>query len=217
LIPQTFYYVYAYARLGETTDPPIFAIPSGNFGNLTAGVLARRMGLPVARFVAATNVNDIVPAYLESGVFRSRPSQQTLSSAMDVGDPSNFARLLALYGGDRGRMAADIWGYSVTDAETLSGMRALYTRYGYVADPHTAVGYLGLTRAQRNDPTALGIVLATAHPAKFAESCRAATGCAIELPERLRACLTLPKQAVPLAPTDSALRAYLLQGRGDDS
>lgn len=214
LIPQAFYYVYAYAQLCDANAAPIFAVPSGNFGNLTAGALARRMGLPVTRFVAATNVNDVVPAYLESGLFEPRPSRQTLSSAMDVGDPSNFARLMALYGGDRAVMAADIYGYSFTDAETLDGMRTLYTRYGYVADPHTAVGYLGLVRAQRDDPSAPGIALATAHPAKFAESCRLATGRDVDLPERLRACLDRPKRAVPLPATDEALRAILLQDVG---
>lgn len=217
LIPQAFYYAYAYAQLCDPDARPIFAVPSGNFGNLTAGVLARRMGLPVRFFVAATNVNDVVPAYLASGRFEPRPSQQTLSSAMDVGDPSNFARLLALYDGDRSRMGADIHGYSFTDGETLDGMRSLYTRYGYVADPHTAVGYLGVIRSRRGDVSSVGIVLATAHPTKFAESVRAAIGQEIELPERLRATLERPKQAIRLPATDTALRAFLLRGAGEEN
>jgi threonine synthase len=130
---------------------------------------------------------------------------------MDVGDPSNFARLQALYGGDSARMSRDIHGHSFTDDETRDGMRVLYARYGYLADPHTAVGYLGLARARRGDPNAPGIVLATAHPAKFAESCRIATGVEVALPERLRACLDRPKQAIALPATDGALRAFLLQ------
>ncbi len=184
LIPQTFYYAYAYAQLHDKATPPVFAVPSGNFGNLTAGVLAQRMGMPCAGFVAATNANDVVPVYLASGRFTARPSQQTHSSAMDVGDPSNFARLLALYGGDRARMARDIRGYSASDEDTLGAMRELYDRYGYVADPHTAVGYRGLQRSLNDlgdTNQQQGIVLATAHPAKFAETCHEALGIEIEV------------------------------------
>jgi threonine synthase len=209
--------VYACAQLGAEAPPPVFAVPSGNFGNLTAGLIAHRMGLPVERFVAATNVNDVVPAYLDSGMFAARPSRQTLSSAMDVGDPSNFARMLTLYNGSRERIARDVRGYGCDDAQTLAGMRELRDRYGYLADPHTAVGYLGLMRylgdtGHSGDMDGLrpGIVLATAHPAKFAEVWREALGEEIELPERLRACLARPKQATKMPPTDEALRAFLL-------
>jgi threonine synthase len=226
LLPQTFYYAHAWAQLGAEAVPPIFAVPSGNFGNLTAGLIAQRMGLPVERFVAATNVNDVVPEYLDSGVFAARPSRQTLSSAMDVGDPSNFARMLALYDGSRERMARDIRGYHYDDAETLAGMRELHDRYGYLADPHTAVGYLGLMQYRQDSGdsgdsgnsgdsgdsggTRPGIVLATAHPAKFAEVWREELGEEITLPERLRACLARPKQATQMPPTDEALRTLLL-------
>ena len=214
LIPQTFYYAYAYAQLREKSSPPVFAVPSGNFGNLTAGVLAQRMGMPCAGFVAATNANDVVPAYLASGRFTPRPSQQTHSSAMDVGDPSNFARLLALYGGDHARMAREIHGNSVSDDDTLAAMRELYDRYGYVADPHTAVGYRGLSRYLHglgDTNQQQGIVLATAHPAKFAETCREALGIEVELPESLRACLAQPKRAIIMPAEDEALRAFLLE------
>ncbi len=211
LLPQTFYYAAAFAQLGAGRAEPLFAVPSGNFGNLTAGLLARRMGMPARGFLATTNVNDIVPSYLVSGIFAPRASRRTLSSAMDVGDPSNFARMLALFANDRARMAAEIRGYRATDAETLVGMRELYDAYGYVADPHTAVGYLG-SQSDRAEYGVAGprIVLATAHPAKFAEVCRAALGIEVELPEALREALTLPKQATPLAPTDAALRDFLL-------
>jgi threonine synthase len=215
LIPQTFYYAYAYAQLRDKATPPVFAVPSGNFGNLTAGVLAQRMGMPCAGFVAATNANDVVPVYLASGRFTPRPSRQTRSSAMDVGDPSNFARLLALYGGDRARMARDIHGYSASDEDTLAAMRELYDRYGYVADPHTAVGYRGLlgylSDVGDTGRRQQGIVLATAHPAKFAEICREALGIEVELPERLRACLAQPKQKITIPAEDEALRAFLLR------
>jgi threonine synthase len=212
LIPQTFYYVWAYARLRNKAISPVFSVPSGNFGNLTAGLIAHRMGLPAERFVAATNANDEVPAYLASGLFSPRPSVQTLSSAMDVGNPSNFARMLALYDGDQARMARDVRGYGFSDAETLAGMRALFERYGYIADPHTAVAYLGLTRFLDDAPGPhQGIVLSTAHPAKFPEACRDAIGRDVELPERLRACLEMPKQATTIPATGDALRALLLQ------
>lgn len=212
LIPQIFYYIFAYAQVTEKALPVVFAVPSGNFGNLTAGLIAQRMGLPVAHFIAATNGNDVVPAYLHSGLFRPRGSVRTLSSAMDVGDPSNFARMLALYDDDRERMADDIAGFSFTDEETLDGIRELFSRYGYVADPHTAVGYLGLTRYLHGaDTTAQGIVLSTAHPAKFAEVVREALGREVALPERLRACLERPKQAVTLPATTAALRTFLLE------
>jgi threonine synthase len=212
LIPQTFYYIYAYAQLRDTSARPVFSVPSGNFGNLTAGLIAHRMELPAERFVAATNANDVVPAYLASGVFTPRPSQPTRSSAMDVGDPSNFARVLALYGGDRERLARDLRAYGFDDAQTLAAIRALYDRYGYVADPHTAVGYLGLMRYREESPGPhTGIVLATAHPAKFADPTREALGFAVELPERLRVCLDRPKQAISLPADDAALRAFLLE------
>jgi threonine synthase len=211
LIPQSFYYVWAHAQLPDASAPSAFAVPSGNFGNLTAGLLAQRMGLPVERFVAATNANDVVPAYLTSGDFVPRPSQSTLSSAMDVGDPSNFARMLALYSGDHTALARDIRGYHFSDAETLAGMRTLYEHYGYVADPHTAVGYLGLARYRAENPGRHpGIVLSTAHPAKFAETCREALGRDVELPERLHACLDRPKQAITMPANDAALRTFLL-------
>jgi len=212
LIPQTFYYVWAYAQLRERDVPPVFAVPSGNFGNLTAGLIAHRMGLPAERFVAATNANDEVPAYLASGLFTPRPSVQTLSSAMDVGDPSNFARMLALYDGDRARMVRDIQGYRFGDTETIMGMRTLFDRYGYVADPHTAVAYLGLIHYLDDVPGPhVGIFLSTAHPAKFPEACHEALGREVEMPERLRACLTKPKQATTIPASDDALRTLLLQ------
>ena len=207
LIPQVFYYVHAYAHLSaqrsthqrERSLPVVCSVPSGNFGNLTAGLIAQRMGLPIAHFIAATNANAVVPEYLASGIFQPRDSLQTLSSAMDVGDPSNFARMCALYDQDAERMRRDITGYSVSDDETLGAMRRIYERHGYVADPHTAVAYAGFERyrAARMTPCQ-GIVLATAHPAKFPETVRAALGIEAELPERLRARLSQPAYSVPL-------------------
>ncbi len=170
LIPQSFYYFHAYARVVQRGLPVVFAVPSGNFGNLTAGLLAKRMGLPVDTFIAATNANDIVPDYLQRGEFNPRPSQQTISNAMDVGNPSNFARMLDLYGGDINKLRHDIKGYRFSDDETRNAMRAVYGAQGYTLDPHGAVGYAALRQYQRETGRDItGVFLETAHPAKFKE------------------------------------------------
>jgi threonine synthase len=166
LIPQSFYYFFAWSQL-YTPKNVVFSIPSGNFGNLTAGVLARKMGLPIHAFVASTNVNDVVPEYLNTNFFTLRPSRQTISNAMDVGNPSNFLRLLALYDNDWNYITKEIFGYALTDAETQEAMQNVFTKNNYVLDPHGAVGYLGLKKYLMNNPEAQGIFLETAHPSKF--------------------------------------------------
>jgi threonine synthase len=189
LLPQITYYVFAWADLPRAGDDLVISVPSGNFGNLTAGLLAKRMGLPVSRFVAATNVNDVVPEYLRTGRFAPRASRRTISSAMDVGNPSNFARMLALYGGDVARMREDVSGSSHADAEIRSCIAEVDRRFAGVLDPHSAVGYLGLQRALADRPDATGVFLATAHPAKFRETVEPVIGRPLSLPERLAACL----------------------------
>src|SRR6187549_3702248 len=144
LIPQSFYYFYAYAQVKDKTEPVVFSIPSGNFGNLTGGLLAKRMGLPIHHFIAATNVNDVVPEYLQTKLFKPRASRQTISNAMDVGNPSNFDRILNLYGGNFETLSSDIYGCFFTDEETQKAMRNVYSAKHYVMDPHGAIGYLGL-------------------------------------------------------------------------
>jgi threonine synthase len=186
LIPQSFYYFHAYAQRKLREKPVVFSVPSGNFGNLTAGLLAKRMGLPVAKFVAATNVNDVVPEYLETGTMRARPSRHTLSNAMDVGNPSNFARMMDLYGGDLQAVRNDIAGYAFSDAETAAVMRRVSDECGYTLDPHGAVGYLGLKKyLEANPGTVNGIFLETAHPAKFKEVVETAIHKPIALPPAL--------------------------------
>jgi threonine synthase len=212
LIPQIFYYAYGVGRLQDRSVPLVVSVPSGNFGNLTAGLIARRMGLPVTRFIAATNANDVVPQYLRTGRFHPRPSRQTLSSAMDVGDPSNFARMLALYDHDAARLGRAIRAYGVTDDETAAAMRELFDRHRYVADPHTAVGYRGLARYREERPSPVqGIVLATAHPAKFLDSCPPALRGAVDVPDQLRASLEKRKEALQLPNRYEALREVLLR------
>ena len=218
LLPQCLYYVFAATRraaLGGSA--PTICVPSGNFGNLTAGVYAWAWGLAVRGFLAATNVNDVVPVYLASGAFVPRPSLQTLSNAMDVGSPSNFERLDRLFGGDWKAMGAVIRGAAVTDAQTLETMRAIHTAHGVFVDPHTAVGCAAAKDLLRLDGTFAGeqiVVLSTAHPAKFMDVVKEATGCEPEMPERLARCLALPKQALEIGPTLPELSRYLLESFG---
>jgi threonine synthase len=211
LIPQSFYYIHAYAQLRHLDLPIVFAVPSGNFGNLTAGLLAMKMGLPVAKFVACTNVNDVVPEYLESGMFNPRPSIQTISNAMDVGNPSNFARMLDLYNNDREAMAADLYGCSFTDEETRDAMRDVYARTGYVLDPHGAVGYLGIRSYLCQYGPAAGVFLETAHPGKFRDVVEETLDRSIELPEGLKAFAAGKKQSVPMSAEFADLKEFLLK------
>jgi threonine synthase len=145
LIPQSFYYFYAWSRLKEKSNV-VFSVPSGNFGNLTAGLIAKRMGLPIRHFVASTNINDIVPEYLRTGHFNPKSSQSTISNAMDVGNPSNFARMMDLYQNDHEKLKSDVLGFDFSDAETQTTMCEVFARSKYIIDPHGAVGYLGLKK-----------------------------------------------------------------------
>jgi threonine synthase len=213
LLPQSLYYIDAAARLAQRdhAEAPVFVVPSGNFGNLTAGVYAALWGLPVAAFVAATNRNDVVPAYLERGRFEPRSSVRTMSNAMDVGNPSNFDRLLAAFGGDWQRMRSMILGCRVDEDRTADTIRRFYETSGELHDPHTAVGFaaaeqLGQERLLNRAPT---VVLGTAHPGKFAEVIREVTGETPEIPDRLRRVLDLPKKASRLGNSLSELRAFL--------
>jgi threonine synthase len=211
LIPQTLYYFAAVAQLEPSDFLPVFSVPSGNFGNLTGGLLAKRMGLGVAQFIAATNTNDVVPEFLRSGKLIPRASRHTISNAMDVGNPSNFARIVDLYDNDLQAIRRDIWGCSFNDEETLRVMHDVEQRHGYVLDPHTAVGVLGWESfAKQTTPGTRGIVLATAHPAKFAETVARAVGVRPEMPERLAAFLDRPKKSIPFPNRFSELQEFLL-------
>jgi threonine synthase len=191
----------------------VFAVPSGNLGNLTAGVLAARMGLPVSRFIAATNANDTLPEYLTTGRFRPRPSVATLSNAMDVGDPSNFARLDRLFHGSVDAMRAAILGAQVSEAETRAAIREAHARHGCVLDPHGAVAYAAARRylaSGGGGPEEAVIAMATAHPAKFAEAIREELGFEPPLPEADRGWRDWPLSAIDLpAPSPEALARLL--------
>ena len=211
LLPQMFYHVAAYRQLPVASVPLIVSVPSGNFGNLTAGLFAKRIGLPVARFVASTNVNDVVPQYLRTGEFRPRAAVATFSNAMDVGNPNNFPRLLDLCRHRLEYVRREIWGHSATDDETLGAMKMLYQRFAYMADPHTAVGALGWEAYRREHPEpAQGLVLATAHPAKFADVVREAIGMVPPLPDRLAAHLDKPKLSLPMSSRYDDFKQFLL-------
>ncbi|HEX4956424.1 MAG TPA: threonine synthase [Thermoanaerobaculia bacterium] len=210
LLPQLLYYFHAWAQLPEGAPLPLFAVPCGNLGNLTAGFLAARLGLPVAGFVAATNSNDVLPELLATGVFRPRPSLATLSNAMDVGNPSNLARLLHLVGGEAEALSRQLIASAWSDVETLEAIREVEGRFGVVLDPHSAVGWLGLERARagRRDEV-YGIVVATAHPAKFPATVEAALGRSVPRPPALEAAARRTVHATPLAPELAALREFL--------
>jgi len=212
LLPQVFYYFGAWAQLPRSDRDLIFCTPSGNFGNLTAGLMAKRLGLPATGFVAATNINDVVPRYLASGTYRPRPSERTISNAMDVGDPSNLARIIHLYGGNLDQLRRDVRAFSATDAETRRSIREVHDSTGRILDPHTAVGYLGLGRAlaERRAP-ADAILIATAHPAKFREVVEPVIGAEIELPERLAIHLEKERRVTPIGPVYEELREILLE------
>jgi len=211
LLPQMFYHVAAYRQLPVASVPLIVSVPSGNFGNLTAGLFAKRIGLPVAMFVASTNANDVVPEYLRSGEFHPRPAMQTLSNAMDVGNPNNFPRLLDLCRGRIEYVRREIWGHAATDEQTVSEMNRIYQRFGYIADPHTAVGVLGwLAYQQEHSAPSQGLVLATAHAAKFADVVKKAIGTAPPLPDRLAAYLKRDKLSLPMSAKYDDFKQFLL-------
>ena len=184
LIPQSFYYMEAYKQI-KNPDKVVFCIPSGNFGNLTAGLFAKQMGLPVHHFIAATNANDIVPQYLNTGNYDPKPSVRTLSNAMDVGNPSNFARMLDIYCSTWNNIKEDISGYGFDDTTTKEAMKEVDTKYNYVIEPHGAVGYLALKEWQKENPNTQGIILETAHASKFIDDVEKILGKEIAIPERL--------------------------------
>jgi threonine synthase len=217
LLPQMVYYFHAVAQLrardassGRTSDAaPVVATPSGNFGNLTAGLLAKRSGLSIQRFIAATNVNDVVPAYLETGRFEPRASIRTLANAMDVGHPSNFERMSWLYAADVAAMRRDVCGCRYTDDDVRRTIRSVYESRGYVLDPHSAIAYLGITNARAVQNGSPRVLLATAHPAKFGEIVEPIIGRPVDIPEPLAAALSRPRHVIRIDATLEAVSRQL--------
>ena len=207
LLPQVFYY-FLLAGL-DGGQGPIVSVPSGNFGNLTAGLIAKRLGLAIAQFVAATNVNDAVPEYLESGIYEPRPSIATVANAMDVGAPSNFERVQSLYNGDLSALRRDIVGFAYEDSQVIAEIGRVYREHGYVLDPHSAIAWLALQDRMADQPEARGVFLATAHPAKFREVVEPAIGRSIELPRALADAISRPRHSISMPADYNALDDFL--------
>ncbi|RAK64571.1 threonine synthase [Hymenobacter edaphi] len=213
LIPQAFYYVNAYAQLRrQGRGEVVFAVPSGNFGNLGAGLLAWRLGLPVRQFLAATNANDTVPVFLRTGRYQPKPSVATLSNAMDVGNPSNWARITDLFRADPAALTDLVSGYSFSDADTRAAIRQVFDQFGYVVCPHTAIAWRAWQQWQQEHPqeAATGVFLATAHPCKFPDVFPADVAARIDVPPAAAALAGRPEHQTPLAADFDAFKRYLL-------
>ena len=210
-LPQAFYYFNAYARLKAEglADNMVVCVPSGNFGNLCAALFGHEMGLPVKRFIAANNANDIFYKYLQTGHYEPKPSVQTLANAMDVGDPSNFARIYDLYGKSHERITRLISGAAYTDEQIKAIMRQCYKETGYILDPHGACGYQALVDGLQ--PGEVGVFCETAHPAKFKEKVDEILGISVEIPDRLAAFMKGQRQSVPMTKDFADFKAYLLK------
>lgn len=210
-LPQAFYYFYAYAQLKKMgkSDQVVICVPSGNFGNITAGLFGKRMGLPVKRFIASNNANDIFYQYLRNGVYEPRASVQTIANAMDVGDPSNFARVLDLYEGDHAAISAEISGATYADAQIAETLKGVYANYGYLLDPHGACGYRALKESLQSGET--GVFLETAHPAKFKQTVEEIIQTEVNIPEKLAAFMRGEKQSVAMTKEFADFKVYLME------
>ncbi len=210
LVPQSFYYIHAARQLPEGVKP-VFVVPSGNFGNLTAGLLAMQLGLPVDHFIAATNRNDVVPEFLRTGEYAPRPSVPTISNAMDVGAPSNFVRMQALFGGSWNQMKSKISGMWFNDDQTRAAVREVKSIYNYEIDPHGAIGWLAARAWRASHPCSATVTLETAHPAKFPDVMDAELGAgAVEVPERLAILANREKVAIQMSTDKGLFRDWLV-------
>jgi len=209
-LPQQFYYFFAFRQWKDKHHPPVIAVPSGNFGNICAGMLAMRSGLPVSHFIAACNINDVVSGYLDSGRLEPRQAVPTWSNAMDVGDPGNFVRILELFGHDHEAIKNNLSAFAADDDETLDTIRSVYNETGYLADPHGAVGYLALKQYLDQHPGQKGIFLETAHPVKFPGAVESATGRPVDDPPAVREMMQREGKSIEIKPEYSALKDYLV-------
>jgi threonine synthase len=207
-LPQMFYFIFAYKQLRKTQKPLVVSCPSGNFGNICAGIMAKKLGLPILHFVAATNVNDTVPEFLKTGKYVPKPSKVTLSNAMDVGNPSNFIRIRALYHDDLEQFKKDFTSFSYTDAQTVEAMKQVYKQTGYIAEPHGAVGYLGLKEELKGYKNAVGVFLETAHPIKFLDTVEKELHLTLPIPEQIQTVMGKEKIKTSIKTYDE-LKAFL--------
>ena len=209
-LPQAFYYFNAYAQMKKMgkADNMVMCVPSGNFGNITAALFGHQMGLPIKRFIAANNANDIFYQYLQTGIYDPKPSKQTLANAMDVGDPSNFARIYDLYGGSHEKVTSLISGATYSDEQIRKTVLACYQQTGYILDPHGSCGYRALQEGLKDDE--YGVFCETAHPAKFKETVDSITLGDVEIPERLAAFMRGKKESVPMSKDFNDFKAFLM-------
>ncbi len=210
LLPQCFYYIYTCSQLYDSPYPIAISVPSGNFGNLTAGIIAKKMGAPISKFIASTNDNNIVPHYLNTGEYCPKPSVSTISNAMDVGNPSNFSRILKLYNHDVIKMKNDIYGVSFSDAVTKKAIETVFKKHNYILDPHGAVAYLGLQDFSTKFKEYTGVFLESASPAKFFEEVQNNINRAVPMPHRLKDYLGREKQAILVNNNFNELKNILL-------
>ena len=209
-LPQMFYYFIAYRALKSKNKKLVFSVPSGNFGNICAGIMGQQMGLPIDHFIASTNVNDAVPRFLETGTYDPMPTIQTISNAMDVGNPSNFIRIQKIFNNDIVKIKKILSGYRFTDQDTKKALKEIYDIKNYIADPHGAVGYLGLKKfLEQQNEDYYGVFLETAHPVKFLDSVNKTLKLEVEIPERLKDTLSKEKTSIPIRDF-AELKAYLL-------
>ena len=209
-LPQMFYFFFAYRDLKKLEKAVIISCPSGNFGNICAGILAKKLGLPIKHFVAATNANDTISKFLKNGIYNSQQTIATLSNAMDVGNPSNFIRIQEMYDYDFNQDDKDFSSYSFTDEETKNAIQQIYHQTNYVAEPHGAIGYLGLKKELQNFNDAVGVFLETAHPIKFLESVEPLLNIQLEIPLQIKS--VLDKEKISIKITDyNDLKKYLLR------
>lgn len=209
-LPQSFYYFYAYAQMKKLglADNLVVCVPSGNFGNITSGLFAKKMGLPIKRFIAANNANDIFYKYLQTGVYEPRASVQTIANAMDVGAPSNFARIIDLYKNDHDAICADVSGATFNDGQIAETIKAVSDKYGYICDPHGACGYRALEAGLKEGET--GVFLETAHPAKFKSTVESIIGHEIEIPQKLAEFMKGTKQSMQMSKNFEDFKEYLM-------
>lgn len=208
-LPQQFYYLMAWKQWPDKDNPPVICVPSGNFGNICAGVLAHVSGMPAGHFIAACNANDVVPSYMNTGNYAAKKAVATLSNAMDIGNPSNFIRILEIFHNRFESLKEKISAYSITDAETVAAMQDAYKNDGYLCDPHGAVGHLSLQRYLADHPGQKGFFIETAHPVKFIETVTQALGIAPELPASINELLKKEKKSVKVEAEYGALREFL--------
>jgi threonine synthase len=209
-LPQQFYYFFAYKQWADKDHAPILSVPSGNFGNICAGILAKQSGLPVHHFIAACNVNDTVTKYLQTEIFQVQTAVSTLSNAMDVGNPSNFIRILEIFHHQFPDLSKNLSSYSISDEETLGTIKEVYERSKYLLEPHGAVGYLSLKRFLEKHPGRKGIFLETAHPVKFPDAVEKATSSKIDIPSSISSLMKSEKKSIKMNASYETFKNFLL-------